>query len=67
MLTRQQVALYRKDGYLLVPNVVAADQIAAARAALTRLVERSRRAMASDAERAAWHDIPGIAQALAGV
>lgn len=49
MLNAEQVARYHQDGYLAVPGVVAGSVVARARAALERLVDASRRVIASDA------------------
>jgi len=49
MLTSQQIGFYREKGYLAVPGVVGPERIAAARAALGQLIERSRVVRESDA------------------
>ena len=49
MLTATQIEYYRDNGYLVVPDVIAPDWVAKARARLDELVEASRRASGNDA------------------
>jgi ectoine hydroxylase len=47
-LTDQQIAAYRRDGYLAVPGLIGPDRLAALRRATDEFVERSRRVNGSD-------------------
>jgi phytanoyl-CoA hydroxylase len=49
MLTASQIELYRENGYLVVPDAIAQERMARARAKLAELIEASRRVSASDA------------------
>ena len=48
MLTATQIEAYRKNGFLVVPEVIPLSQVAKARAKLVELVEASRRVPASN-------------------
>ena len=48
MLTATQIEAYRKNGFLVVPEVIALGQVAKARAKLVELIEASRRVPASN-------------------
>ena len=48
MLTATQIEAYRKDGYLVLPDVDRAGQVAKARAKLVELIEASRRVPTSN-------------------
>jgi len=47
-LTDQQIASYRRDGYLAVPRLIDGERIAELRRATDRFVERSRSVSRSD-------------------
>lgn len=49
MLTATQIEFYRENGYLVVPDTIAPNQVARAQARLAELIERSREVLASDA------------------
>jgi hypothetical protein len=49
MLTATQIESYRDNGYLVVPDVIAPDRVAKARAKLAELINASRGVSASDA------------------
>lgn len=42
MIGKSEIEFYRENGYLVVPNILSADELARARAATDRLVEESR-------------------------
>jgi phytanoyl-CoA hydroxylase len=48
MLTAKQIDQYRRDGYLAVPDVLSAEQLAAARATVEEFVEQSRQMTGDD-------------------
>ena len=47
MLTEDQVQSYRDNGYIVVPDVLSADEVAALRAETDSFVDRSREVAAS--------------------
>ena len=49
MLTASQIEFYGENGYLVVPDAIAQERMARARAKLAELIEASRRVSASDA------------------
>ena len=48
MLTATQVEAYRKDGFLVLPEVIPPGQVVKARAKLVELIEASRRVPTSN-------------------